>query len=209
MLGDWDEEVDPRGWWVASVGSTGEGGERLRRRGRRGRGERGGTVRVPGELLIRTHEEAGAHFWEPLKEGNDGHGGDDGYDERDQGDDKGAGGDKGADEGGDEGVEKEADTGAENGGAGSKDAPRQPPPPHAEGVVCVSQSAKGGVVGSGANRADRANRAKPPPSDLAPARKVTFQRTDGVGWGANRANRGVGWGNLALCESGGTLRPCD
>ena len=58
----------------------------------------------------------------------------------------------------------------------------------------MSRLAKGGLGARGPNRANRANRANPPPSDPAPARQVTFQVTYGVGWGADRANRGVGWG---------------
>ena len=73
----------------------------------------------------------------------------------------------------------------------------------------MSRLAKGGLGGRGANQANRANRANPPPSDPASARQVTFQVTYGVGWGANRANRGVGWGNPALRESGRASRPCD
>ena len=62
----------------------------------------------------------------------------------------------------------------------------------------MSRLAKGGW---GANRANRAN---PPPSDLAPARQVTLQVTYGVGvggGGANRANREMG-GDPAPRESG-------
>ena len=62
----------------------------------------------------------------------------------------------------------------------------------------MSQPVIGGLGGRGADRANRANRANPPPSDPAPARKVTFQVAYWVRWGANRANRG--WG-------GGTRRP--
>ena len=74
----------------------------------------------------------------------------------------------------------------------------------------MSGLAKGGLGGGGANRANRANRGNPPPSDPAPARQVTFQVTYGVGWGANRANRGggVGGGDPALCDSGPTSGPC-
>ena len=71
----------------------------------------------------------------------------------------------------------------------------------------MSRLAKGGLGDRGANRANRTN---PPPSDPAPAHQVTFQVTYGVGWGANRANRGGGGGgNLALRESGRAARPCD
>ena len=63
--------------------------------------------------------------------------------------------------------------------------------------------------GRGANQANRTNRANPPPSDPARARHVTFQVTYGVGWEANRANRGWGGGNPALHESGRASRPCD
>ena len=45
----------------------------------------------------------------------------------------------------------------------------------------VSRLAKGGQGGQEANRANRANRANPQPSDVAPARQVTFQVTYGVG----------------------------
>ena len=55
----------------------------------------------------------------------------------------------------------------------------------------MSRLAKGGLAGRGANQANRAN---PPPSDSALARPVTFQVTDGPGWGANRANWGRGGG---------------
>ena len=59
-------------------------------------------------------------------------------------------------------------------------------------------SRKGALGGTGANPANRANRAAPPPSELAPARQVTFHVTYGVGWGANRANPAVGGGPGAL-----------
>ena len=58
----------------------------------------------------------------------------------------------------------------------------------------MSRLAKRGLGGRGANWANRANWANPPPGDPAPARQVAFQVTCGVGWGANRANRGVGGG---------------
>ena len=38
---------------------------------------------------------------------------------------------------------------------------------------------------------------------------MTFHVTYGVRWGANRANRGVGGGNLALRESGLESGLCD
>ena len=72
----------------------------------------------------------------------------------------------------------------------------------------MSRPAKGGMGGRQANRANRANRANPPPIDPAPARQVTFQVTYGVGWGVNRANRGLGGGNPALREPGRASRPC-
>ena len=56
----------------------------------------------------------------------------------------------------------------------------------------MSRLAKRGLGGSGANWANRAHRANPPSSDPAPARQVALQVTYGVGWGANRANWGVG-----------------
>ena len=58
----------------------------------------------------------------------------------------------------------------------------------------MSPLAKGGLGGQEANRANQVNQANPRPSDPAPARQVTFQLSYGVGWGANRANRGLGWG---------------
>ena len=93
--------------------------------------------------------------------------------------------------GGDKGGEKEGDRGGEKGGAKSKDAPVQSPTME-QGQPACRDSRKGAWGGRGANRAKRANRANPPPSDPAPARQVTFQVTYGVGWGANRANRGGG-----------------
>ena len=59
----------------------------------------------------------------------------------------------------------------------------------------MSRLAKGCPGGGrGAHRANRATRAEQPSSDRALACQVTFQVPYGVGWGANRANRGVGWG---------------
>ena len=58
VLGDWDEELDPRDWWVISQGSNGEGGEKGEKGKKRKREKKGGTFRVPGELLLRTREEA-------------------------------------------------------------------------------------------------------------------------------------------------------
>ena len=108
-------------------GPAGRGGEKGKKGKKRKWEKEGGTFRVPGELLFRTREETGAQLREALKEGGDGDNGDDGDDEGDQGDNKGEGGDKGGEEGGDKGGENERDTGAEKGGAGSKDAPQQPP----------------------------------------------------------------------------------
>ena len=113
--------------WVVSQGSNGEVGMKAKKRKR---GKEGGTLWVPGELLFCTREEAEAHLWQALREGDHGDDGDDrvdGDDKGDEGDDKGEGGDKGGEVGGDQGGEKERDTGGEKGGAGSKDAPRQPP----------------------------------------------------------------------------------
>ena len=59
------------------------------------------------------------------------------------------------------------------------------------------------------NQANRANRATPLPSNLAPTRQVAFQRTHGLGLGANRADRGVGWRNPAPRELDRALQPCD
>ena len=123
VLGDWDEELDPREWWVVLQGSNGEGGKKETKGKKRKREKEGGTFRVPGELLFRTREAAEAHLREALGAGGDGDDGDDGDDEGDEGGDKGEGGEVGGDKGG----EKEGDTGAEKGGAGSKDEPRQPP----------------------------------------------------------------------------------
>ena len=82
---------------------------------------------VPGELLFRTREDAEAHLWEALGEGDDGDDGNNRDDEGDEGGDKGDGGDKGAEVGGDTRGEKEGVTGGEKRGAGSKDEPRQHP----------------------------------------------------------------------------------
>ena len=83
-------------------------------------------------------------------------------------------------------------------------SPGNPPP--SEGVTCVLRPANRGLGGRGADRANRAKRANPPPSDPAAARQVTFQVTYGVRWGANRANGGGG-GPGAPCvgSSIGTL----
>ena len=129
VLGDWDEELDPGEWWVVSHGSNGEGegGKKGKKGKKRKREKEGGTFRVPGGLLFRTRQEAEAHLREALGAGDDGENGDDGDDEGDEGGDKGEGGEKGGEVGGDKGGAKEGDTGVENGGAGSKDEPRQPP----------------------------------------------------------------------------------
>ena len=66
------------------------------------------------------------------------------------------------------------------------------PPPRRRGNLRVAPRERGPGGGKGANRANQANRANPPTSDPAPARHVTFQVTYGVGWGANRAGRGLG-----------------
>ena len=179
VFGGWDEELDPRDWWVVSQGSNGEGGEKGKKGKKRKREKEGGTFRVLGELLFRNREEAEAHLREALKEGDDGDNGDDGDDQGDQGDDKGEGGDKGGEVGGAKGGEKEGDTEGEKGGAGQRCAPATPH--HAREVTCVSRLAKGGRGDRGSNRAHRANRANPPPSDSVPARQVTFQVTYGVG----------------------------
>ena len=82
------------------------------------------------------------------------------------------------------------------------------PPTRRGAGLCVTTRERGPWV-RGANRGNRADWANPPPSDPVPARQVTFQVTYGVGWGANRANRGVGWRNRALRESGQASQPCD
>ena len=75
------------------------------------------------------------------------------------------------------------------------------PPPRRRGNVRVATRERGlGGGGRGANQGNRANRANPPPSDPAPARQVTFQVTYGVGWGSNRANRGVGGWGVTRCS---------
>ena len=113
--------MDPGQWWVVLQGSNGEGGKKGKKRERE---KKGGTFRVPGELLFLTREEAEAHLQEALREGDDG---DDGVDQGAEGGDKGEGGDKRGEVDGDKGGEKEGGTGAEKGGARSKDAPQQPP----------------------------------------------------------------------------------
>ena len=101
VLGDWDEERDLGDRWVVSQGSTGEGGGKGKKGKKRKREKDGGTFRVPGELLVRTPEEAEAHLRAALVERDDG---DDGDDEGDEGDDKGEGVDKGGEVGGDTGT---------------------------------------------------------------------------------------------------------
>ena len=68
------------------------------------------------------------------------------------------------------------------------------PPPRRRGNLRVATREWGPGGGRGANGANRANRANPPPSDPVLARQVTFQVTNGVPLGANRANKGVGGG---------------
>ena len=106
VLVDWDDELDPREWWVISQGSNGEGGEKgkkEKKERKRKREKERGTFRVPGELLFRTREEAQAHFQVALEEGDSGDDGDDGDDEGDGGDDKGKWGDKEGEQEGDKG----------------------------------------------------------------------------------------------------------
>ena len=129
-VGDGDEELDLRDCWVVSQGSNGERGKKGKRRKQE---KEGGSFRVLGELLFCTREEAEAHLWEALRERDDGDDGDDGDDEGEEGGDKGEGCEKGGEVGIDKGGETEGDTGGEKGGARSKDAPRQPPPPLEEG----------------------------------------------------------------------------
>ena len=112
------KELDPGEWWVVSQGSNGDGVKKGKKRKRE---KEGGTFRVPGELLFRTREEAGAHLREALGAGDDGNDGVDGDDEGDEGGDKGERGDKGGELRGDKGGEKEGDTGGEKGSARSKD----------------------------------------------------------------------------------------
>ena len=114
VLRDWDEELDAV-WWVVSQGTTGGGG------GQEGEEEEAG------DLLFRTRNEVEAHLREALEQGDDGGDGDDGDDEGGQGGNEGEGGDKGGEEGGEKGGEKEGHTADDQGGAGSKHAPRQHP----------------------------------------------------------------------------------
>ena len=69
VLGDWDEESDPGGWWVVSQGYNGEGGKKEKKRKRK---KEGGTFRVPGGFLFRTREEAEAHLRKALRRGTTG-----------------------------------------------------------------------------------------------------------------------------------------
>ena len=58
--------------------------------------------------------------------------------------------------------------------------------------------ANGGLGRRGADRANRAKQADPPPSDPSAARQVTFQVTYGVRWGANPG--GGGGGRRSVCR---------
>ena len=124
VLGDWDEELYPGDWWVVSQGSNGEGREKGKKGKKRKREKEGGTFRVPGGLLFHTREEAEAHLWGALKEGDDG---DDGDDKGDQGDDKGEGGDKGGEVGGTRGVRRKGTRGVRRGVPGARMHPGNPP----------------------------------------------------------------------------------
>ena len=69
------------------------------------------------------------------------------------------------------------------------------PPPRSRGNLRVATRERGTGGGGGAVGLiglTGVNGANAPPSDPVPARQVTFQVTYGVGWGGNRANRGVG-----------------
>ena len=74
VLGDGDEKLDPGEWWVVSQGSNGEGvGGKMGKKGKkRKREQEGGTFRVPGELLLRTREEAEATSGRPWGPGTTG-----------------------------------------------------------------------------------------------------------------------------------------
>ena len=87
VLGDWDDELGRTGGWCRR-GPMGRGGEKGKKGKKRKREKEGGTFWVPGELLLHTREDAEAHLWEALKEGDDW---DDGDDKGDEGDDKGGG----------------------------------------------------------------------------------------------------------------------
>ena len=129
VLGDWDAELDPGGWWGLSHGSNWEGAKKGKKKKRE---KDGGTFRVPGELLFHTREEAEARLREALREGDNGYNvedGDDGGDEGDEGGDKGEGRDKGGEVGGDKGGEKEWDMGGGEGECREQGcAPATPPP---------------------------------------------------------------------------------
>ena len=146
VLGAGDEELDSGEWWVVSQVSNGMGRKNEKRGKKRKRDKEGGTFRVAGELPFRTRKEAEVHLREVLEEVDDG----------DDEDDWGGGDDKKA-----RGVTTES----EKGGARSKDAPRQP----CKKVSLRVANPERGVGGPGADRANQANRAHPPPSDPAPA----------------------------------------
>ena len=77
------------------------------------------------------------------------------------------------------------------------------PPPRRRGDLRVATREWGPGGGRGANWANRADRANPPPSDPAPAHQVTFQVTYGVRWGLTALIGGWGGGgDPALRESG-------
>ena len=76
------------------------------------------------------------------------------------------------------GVRKKGARGVRRGLPGARMSPGNPPP-RKRGSLCVA-TREGGGVRYGANGGNRANRANPPPSDLAPPRQVTFRVNYGV-----------------------------
>ena len=172
---------------MASQGCNGKGGKKEKRGQKRTTRKEGGSFRVRGELLFRTREEAEAHLWAALAEAGDDV--DNGHDEEVGNDDKGEQVDKGGDKGGQEwvrrgvrrGLRRKGTRGPKRGVSGARMRPGNPPPCKSGYRVC--RDSRKGAGGWRATRADRANRASPPPSDAAPAGKVTFQVT--YGWGAN------------------------
>ena len=127
VLGDWDEELRPKEWWVVSQWSEGGQGKKGKN-GKKGKTRKrgGGTFRVPGDLLFLTREDAEVDLREALEESD----GDNGDDEGGGGDNKGGDkrGEEGGGPGGDKGGEKEGDTGVRKGVPGARMRPGSPPP---------------------------------------------------------------------------------
>ena len=151
VLGDWDEELDPGELWVVSQGSNGEGGKKGKKGKKRWRKREGGTIRMLGELLFTSREEAEAHIREALGAGDDGDNRDDGDDEGDKGGDKGEGRHKGGEVGGDKGVRRKGTKGVTRGVPGARMSPGNPPP-RRRGNLCVAtrkfgHRGAGGLIG--------------------------------------------------------------